>query len=102
MRRTWNDRQTRSVDAVVRRYQCRAFGPAVFDPDDGPLESELRTILPNHELPGGLFALRDPRGWNETPLWLPEHQTLVFASTNRASWSAEGMDVPHSRGSCHP
>src|ERR1700732_3922017 len=31
------------------------------------------------ELPGGLLALRDPRGWNETPLWLPEHQTLVFA-----------------------
>src|SRR5258708_3826203 len=79
MRRTWGDRQTRSVDAVVRRYGCRAFGPGVFDPDDGPPETELQTILPNHELPGGLLALRDPRGWNETPLWLPEHHTLLFA-----------------------
>jgi hypothetical protein len=37
MRRTWGDRRTKSVDAVVRRYGCRAFGPAVFDPDHGPL-----------------------------------------------------------------
>jgi hypothetical protein len=53
---------------VVRHYGCRAFGPEVFDPDDGPPETEVQTILPNHELPGGLRALRDPRGWNETPL----------------------------------
>jgi len=48
-------------------------------PMTGPPETEVQPILPNHELPGGLLALRDPRGWNETPLWLPEHQTLVFA-----------------------
>jgi hypothetical protein len=48
MRTTWGDRQTRSVDAVVRRYGCRAFGPGV--------ETEVQTILPNHELPGGLLA----------------------------------------------
>jgi len=35
LRRSWSDGQTLSVDAVVRRYGCRAFGPSVFDPDDG-------------------------------------------------------------------
>jgi hypothetical protein len=51
----------------------------------------VQTILPNHELPGGLLALRDPRGCNETPPWLPEHQTLVFADalTERAEVAAE-------------
>ena len=77
MRRTWGDRRTKSLDAVVRRYGCREFGPAAFDPDDGPPDTEVQPIPPNHELPGGLLAFRDPRGWNETPLWLPEHQTLV-------------------------
>jgi hypothetical protein len=81
MRRTWADRQTKSLDAVVRRFGCSAFGPEVFDPDNGPPETEVQPILPNHELPGGLLALRDPRGWNETPLWLPEQRTLVFADT---------------------
>ena len=31
------------------------------------------------ELPGGLVALYDGRGRNETPLWLPEQRALVFA-----------------------
>ena len=79
LRSTWDDPKTRSLDAVVRRYGCRAFGPRVWDPEGGPPMSKVESILPNHELPGGLFAFRDPRGWNETPLWLPEHQTLVFA-----------------------
>jgi glyoxylase-like metal-dependent hydrolase (beta-lactamase superfamily II) len=30
-------------------------------------------------LPGGLVALYDGRGRNETPLWLPEQRALVFA-----------------------
>ena len=30
-------------------------------------------------LPGGLEALYDGRGRNETPLWLPDQRTLVFA-----------------------
>jgi hypothetical protein len=79
MRPTWDDRQVWSVDALVRRYGCRAFGPEAFDPDMAPRETEVLAIRPNHELPGGLRAFRDPRGWNETPLWLPEHRTLVFA-----------------------
>jgi hypothetical protein len=81
LRETWGDLGTWSIDAAVRRYQCRAFGPAAWDPDMGPPASEVQTILPNHELPGGLFAFRDPRGWNETPLWLPEHRILVFGDT---------------------
>ena len=97
MRETWDDRQTWSLDALVRRYGCRAFGPAVFDPDMGPPKTEVRTMLPNHELPGGLLALRDPRGWNETPLWLPEHHTLVFADalTERAGVLRVWMSPTH-------
>ena len=43
-------------------------------------------IVPNQELPSGLIPFRDPRGWSETPLWLPEQKTLVFgdALTERA------------------
>jgi len=81
MRRTWSDPKTKSLDAAVRRYGCRAYGPSVFDPDDGPPETKLEKIEPGHELPGGLLPFRDPRGWNETPLWLPEQQTLVFGDT---------------------
>ena len=42
-------------------------------------ETELEPIEPGSELPGGLVALYDGRGRNETPLWLPEQKTLVFA-----------------------
>ncbi len=82
MRETWSDRQTWSVDALVRRYGCHAFGPNAFDPgmvaQVGPAETDVQKILPDHELPGGLVPFRDPRGWHETPLWLPHHKTLVF------------------------
>ncbi len=82
MRETWSDRQTWSVDALVRRYGCRAYGPNAFDPDMidkvGPPETEVQKIVPGEELPGGLVPFRDVRGWHETPLWLPEHRTLVF------------------------
>ncbi|MBO0837371.1 MAG: hypothetical protein J2P28_17950 [Actinobacteria bacterium] len=78
LRETWSDRRTWSVDALVRRYGCRAFGPDAWDPPQGPPESTVQKIVPDQELPGGLMPLRDPRGWKETPLWLPQHQTLVF------------------------
>src|SRR5580704_16113184 len=61
LRETWGDRKTWSVDAVVRRYGCRAFGPGVWDPDMRPPETEVQRILANDELPGGLVAFRDPR-----------------------------------------
>ncbi len=68
----------RDVDVFVRRYGTRAFGPSLFWRDDIP-DAELEPIEPGSELPGGLVALYDGRGRNETPLWLPEQRTLVFA-----------------------
>jgi glyoxylase-like metal-dependent hydrolase (beta-lactamase superfamily II) len=68
----------RDVDLFIRRYGARAFGPALFWRNDIP-ETELEPIEPGSELPGGLVALYDGRGRNETPLWLPEQRVLVFA-----------------------
>ena len=68
----------RDVDLFVRRYGARAYGPALFWRNDIP-ETELEPIEPGAELPGGLVALYDGRGRNETPLWLPEQRALVFA-----------------------
>jgi glyoxylase-like metal-dependent hydrolase (beta-lactamase superfamily II) len=68
----------RDVDLFARRYQAPAFGPHLFWPGDVP-KSELEGIDPGSELPGGLVALYDGRGRNETPLWLPEQRALVFA-----------------------
>src|SRR3979411_416175 len=36
-------------------------------------------IDPGSPLPGGIVALYDGRGRNETPLWLPQQRALVFA-----------------------
>jgi hypothetical protein len=95
-RETWEDRQTWSVDYLVHHYGCRAFGPGVFDTQPAPV-TELQKIEPYCGLPGGLYPLRDPRGWNETPLWLPEHKTLVFADalTERAGALRVWMSPTH-------
>ena len=68
----------RDVDLFVARFGARAFGPRLFWRDDIP-ETDLEPIEPGSELPGGLVALYDGRGRNETPLWLPEQRALVFA-----------------------
>lgn len=68
----------RDVDGFVRRYRARAYGPSLFWPHDVPATA-LEPIEPGSELPGGLLALYDGRGRNETPLWLPEQRALVFA-----------------------
>ena len=68
----------RDVDLFFRRYGARAYGPWLFWRSDIP-KTELEPIEPGSELPGGLKALYDGRGRNETPLWLPEQKTLVFA-----------------------
>jgi hypothetical protein len=68
----------RDVDVFVRRYGARAYGPSLFWRHDIP-DTELEPIEPGSELPGGLVALYDGRGRNETPLWLPEQRALVFA-----------------------
>jgi hypothetical protein len=68
----------RDVDLFVRRYGARAFGPWLFYPGEAP-RSPLEAIEPGSSLPGGLRALYDGRGRAETPMWIPEHRTLVFA-----------------------
>ena len=68
----------RDVDRFANRYRARAFGPSLFWRDDIP-ETSLAPIDPGDERPGGLVALYDGRGRNETPLFLPEHRTIVFA-----------------------
>ncbi len=75
----------RDVDVFVRRYGARALGPRLFWRHDIP-DTEIEPIEPGSELPGGLVALYDGRGRNETPLWLPEQRTIVFA---------DGMTAPH-------
>jgi hypothetical protein len=101
MRETWSDQQTWSVDALARRYGCRAFGPNAFDPDMierlGPTDTEAQKIQPGQELPGGLLPFRDPRGWHETPLYLPHHKTLVLGDsmTERAGSLRVWMSPTH-------
>ena len=68
----------RDVDLFVERYGARAFGPFLFWRRNIP-KTELEPIQPGSELPGGLVALYDGRNRMETPLWLPEQRTLVFA-----------------------
>jgi hypothetical protein len=68
----------RDLDLFARRYGARGFGPSLFWRDQVP-DTDLEAIEPGSELPGGLVALYDGRGRNETPLWLPEQRALVFA-----------------------
>jgi glyoxylase-like metal-dependent hydrolase (beta-lactamase superfamily II) len=68
----------RDVDLFVHRYGARAFGPSLFWRTNVP-DTELEGIEPGSTLPGGLQALYDGRGRNETPLWLPQQRALVFA-----------------------
>jgi glyoxylase-like metal-dependent hydrolase (beta-lactamase superfamily II) len=68
----------RDVDLFVRWYGARAYGPSLFWRDDVP-RTELEPVHPGSELPGGLQALHDGRGMQETPLYLPEQRALVFA-----------------------
>jgi hypothetical protein len=82
----------RDVDVFVSRYGARTFGPYLFWRGDAP-ETELEPIEPGSELPGGLVALYDGRGRNETPLWLPEQRALVFADALTAPGRrASGVD----------
>jgi hypothetical protein len=76
----------RDVDLFARRYHIPAFGPSLFWRHDVP-DTDLEPIEPGSELPGGLLALYDGRGRNETPLWLPEQRALVFADALTAPGS---------------
>ena len=68
----------RSVDLFLDRYGARGYGPWLFWPDGAP-RPRLEGIDPGDELPGGLLALYDGRGRNETPVWAPERATIVCA-----------------------
>jgi glyoxylase-like metal-dependent hydrolase (beta-lactamase superfamily II) len=68
----------RDVDAVVRRYGIPAFGPWLFWRQNIP-ETDLEPVQPGTTLPGGMVALYDGRGRNETPVWVPDRRTIVFA-----------------------
>jgi hypothetical protein len=68
----------RDVDLFVRRYGARAYGPWLFWGGEAP-RSELEPLQPGTILPGGMVGLYDGRGRQETPLWLPEQRTIVFA-----------------------
>ncbi len=78
----------RDVDLFVHRYGACAFGPRLFFRDDIPA-TLLEPVEPGDRLPGGLVALYDGRGRNETPLWLPEQRALVFADALTAQGSGE-------------
>ncbi len=84
----------RDVDLIVGRYGARAFGPWLFERTNIP-KTELEEIEPGSELPGGLRALYDGRGRNETPLWLPEQRTLVFADALIGADELRIWDTPH-------
>ena len=68
----------RDVDLFARRYGARGFGPSLFWGGDAP-RTPLEPVEPGSQLPGGLVALYDGRGRNQTPVWLPEQRALVFA-----------------------
>ena len=70
----------RDVDRFVARYGARGFGPRLFFPDDIP-DTRLEPIVAGYglELPGGLVPQYDGRSREETPMWVPERRTLVFA-----------------------
>ena len=86
----------RHVDLFVRRYGARAFGPRLFFRNDIP-DTELEWIEPGSQLPGGIVALYDGRGRNETPVWLPEQRTLVFAD----ALTAPGGELRVWASPCH-
>jgi hypothetical protein len=74
----------RDAHLFTRWYGARAFGPQLVWPNDLP-QTPLEPLAPDDVLPGGLLALHDGRGMQETPLFLPEQRALVFA---------DGMTAP--------
>jgi hypothetical protein len=68
----------RDIDLFARWYGAKPYGPYLYWKGDVP-HSELVPVRPGDELPGGLVALYDARWGNETPIWAPDHRTIVFA-----------------------
>lgn len=68
----------REIDVFAERFKIRAFGPYLFWRDDVP-RTELEHLYPWSVLPGDIHGLHDGRAKAEVPVWIPEHQTIVFA-----------------------
>jgi len=66
------------VSEIVERYGVTAYGPWLYWRDDIP-KTRLEPLEAGMETPGGAVALYDGRGRMETPVWLPEQRTIVFA-----------------------
>ena len=69
----------RDVDLFVAPLRRRARSARGSSGATTSPRPSSRPSSPGDELPGGLVALYDGRGRNETPLWLPEQRALVFA-----------------------
>jgi hypothetical protein len=85
----------RDVDLFARRYGTRAFGPPMFHRQDVP-RTELAPIAEGTELPGGPLGLHEGHGHQETPLWCPRQQVLVFADALTAPESVGRLMVRES------
>ena len=68
----------RDADIFAHRYRAKIFGPRLFYPDDVPT-TPVEAVDPDDTLPGKILALYDGRNRLETPAWLPQQRTIVFA-----------------------
>jgi glyoxylase-like metal-dependent hydrolase (beta-lactamase superfamily II) len=68
----------RSAELFARRYGATLYSEAYVGSDKGHGQPFEQTA-PGMELPGGLLTLEDGRWRQETPVFLPEQQALVFA-----------------------
>ena len=67
----------RDIDLFSHRYKAKAYGPLVFFQEQVP-NAEISPAIWETELPGKIVPLYDARGRAETPLYFPEHKTIVF------------------------
>ena len=80
----------RDVDLFIHWYAIPGYGPWLWEGGTAPIE-ELKPILPDDVLPGGLVALFDGRGGIERPIYLPEQRAIAFADGMTAPAAAGGL-----------
>jgi glyoxylase-like metal-dependent hydrolase (beta-lactamase superfamily II) len=69
----------RSAPLFARRFGATLYSEGYVWSDKGERYEPFVQTAPGMELPGGLLTLDDGRWRQETPLYLPEQRTLVFA-----------------------
>ncbi|AKA49137.1 hypothetical protein IX51_08495 [uncultured archaeon] len=67
----------RDIDMFFAQHSVEAYGPMFFFRDQVP-DTDLKPVTAGTELPGRLMPLYDARGRAETPIYFPEHRTIVF------------------------